>query len=250
MRQAISAIEPTPSSLNLPIDPVERFILDGVTQRHQKVLGLPFVWTSNSDDDDHIQLVKKIFGNERVEYPYGAMSLASYTVSQQRGSITAAGRRGQICSVTTDKKRYYRFLYLPVDIDVNIKIVTNSLKSVVKLVNAITFGNSLGWFKFTTAYGGTSLDIGITPPTTIDFPPVTDDSVEAKEFRISYRTVVNGFISYPTLLEGQIVDTLEGVVELSSSGAFPSLDNTTVDDRSLHPITAGIWSVDLPMNPR
>lgn len=243
----MNGLEPPVTSLNLNLDPVERIVLDGLAQRHQRVLGFPFLWTTSSDS---VQILKRMFGNERVKYPYGTLCLKSWAVSKERGSLTAASRRGGICSITTDQKRFYRLIFLPVDFEVQVGIRSNSFASILKAANSVIFGGVCGWFKFSAAYGGMSFEIAVTPSDTLTLPEASSDSEDSKEYELDFTETVHGFISYPTLLEGQVVDTLEEVVELSPSGDPSNAQNERLWTGSLgQDVTSTLFS-DLPANLR
>ena len=248
MRQVINALEPNDTSLNLEIDPVERIVFDGLAQRHQRVFGFPFVWTTSSDS---VQVLKRMFGNERVKYPYGTLKLRSWVLSQERGSLTAAGRRGSICSVTTDEKRFYRVLYLPVDFEVQVMIYSNSFAEILRAANSVMFGGANGWFKFSAAYGGNSFEVAVQPSADFIIPEANSDSEDAKEYVFDFTTKVLGFISYPKLLEGQVIDTLEEVAVISPSGSLLDENNEQIWQRSMGgvPPSTLLFS-DLPANMR
>jgi hypothetical protein len=247
MRQVINGLEPAVTSLNLELDPVERIVLDGLAQRHQRVLGFPFLWTTSSDS---IQTLKRMFGNERVKYPYGTLMLKSWTLSKERGSLTAAGRRGSICSITTDQKRFYRLLYLPVDFEVQVVVKSNSFANILRAANSVLFGGTNGWFKFSAAYGGISFEIAVNVADSLSLPEVASDSEEPKEYLLDFTETVQGFISYPTLLEGQIVDTLEEVVDLSPNGDPLNTQNERLWVRTLTTGSTSLLFSDLPANLR
>jgi len=247
MRQAVNALEPNDTSLNLELDPLERIVLDGLAQRHQRVLGFPFLWTTSSDS---VQVLKRMFGNERVKYPYGTLMLKTWTLSQDRGSLTAASRRGSICSVTTDEKRFYRMMYLPVDYEVQVVISSNSFGDILRAANAVMFAGTNGWFKFSAAYGANSFEVAVVPSDSLSIPEVSSDSEEAKDYRLDFTEKVHGFISYPKLLEGQVIDTLEEVVDISPSGDLLDESNERVWQRTVGERPTSLIFTDLPANMR
>jgi hypothetical protein len=200
-----------PTDLNLKLDPIERVIFDGLVSRLQTVTDAPFVWTASLDT---IQVVKRMFGNNRIKYPFGSLLLKQWTESTERGSTNAASRRGRISVITTDQKRFYRVHYLPVDFDVECKIVTNDYAEVLRLANSLMFSRRNGWLKFAAAYGGNSFDISVLPDSSVAFPESSGDQDSAKEYELMTSIVVGGYISYPELLEGQVVDTIHEVYQL------------------------------------
>ena len=214
-----------PTDLNLKLDPIERIIFDGVASRLQVVTGAPFVWMASSDT---IQVVKRMFGNNKVAYPYGSLLLKSWTENTERGNTTAATRRGKISVVTTDQKRFYRVHYLPMDFSVDCKVVTASYGDVLRIANAIMFARRTGWLKFAATYGGNSFDVSVLPDPTLSFPESSGDESTAKEYELLISLTVGGYISYPDLLEGQVIDTLQEVVQLEPFSANSDPDDPVV----------------------
>jgi hypothetical protein len=190
-----------------------------------------------------------MFGNNKVQYPFGSLFLRSWEENTERGNVTSASRRGRISVVTTDQKRFYRVLYLPVDFTVECKIVTNSYADVLRIANSLMFSRRNGWLKFSATYGGNSFDVSVLPAQSINFPESSGDGESAKEYELAHELTIGGYISYPELLEGQVIDTLQETVELA-----PTMGSTRTDVLWSVPGTADLLDrvrfFDLPANIR
>jgi len=203
-----------PPELNLRIAPVENIIFEGMVSRFQRLLGFPFAWTTASDD---VQVVARLFGNNKIQYPYGILKLKSWAESEERGSVHSATRRGRMCVITTDKKRYFKVHFMPMDFVFEATVVASSFASVLKSANSISFGRRNGWFKFTAQYGGQPFDIGVLPESTISFPDPPSDNDSAKEYRLTVNVDCKGFISYPELVEGMMIDNIDAAFVLGET---------------------------------
>jgi hypothetical protein len=141
---------------------------------------------------------------------------------------------------------------MPMDFEVSCNIVIDNYGDVLRIANSLMFARRTGWLKFAATYGGNSFDVSVLPEATISFPESSGDESTAKEYELSVNLTVGGYISYPDLLEGQVIDTLQEVVQLvpsqtSNIGEESDIiwQNPTVAER-----TDRIKFTDLPANIR
>lgn len=116
--------------------------------------------------------------------------------------------RGLPAVIVDDNKRAYNVRFLAVDFNVAFQYVTNSFKQAQKAAGFWLFARKNGWLKFDVQYGRTHFGIGFDLDSSISLPQREADLEDISEYTLEANLVVNGFLSFPTLMEQQIADKL------------------------------------------
>lgn len=217
------------SGLNLTLDPIEKFIFDGLQTRFIEVFEAKAIWVTSTDKT---KLLQKLFGTPaagatetNIQYPYAFLTLGSVAPSEARGSIKALnlyGVRGTI--LTDDQKRGYRIKLSPIDFSVTIEYVTNNYKDVLNYTNKWTFARTNGWLRFNVNYGGTMFSIAMDLDGTVQIPQRDADLANPQEYVITTTLTMQGYMSFATLMEQQIVDTVQINTVLGAEGTTTTWD--------------------------
>ncbi len=207
------------SGLNQELVPVERLIFDGLQRSFLRVFKTPSVWVTSSDK---VHAAARLFGGKPVVYPYVFLTLNSSATSEERQNNLVAARRGMVATVSTDTKRYYRVSFLPEDFEVGVEFVSNKHADLLKFNNTWKFARKLGWLKFEVAYGSVSFGVSSLLEPNVSFPLRTAEPDEVQEYVMSTSLTIQGYLTNPILLEGQVVDSLDINAELDDG------KNTTV----------------------
>ncbi len=192
------------TSLNKRLAPIETLAFDGFAQRVQRVTGVPAFWDSA---DDGVQVLKRT--GTSVRYPYITLTHESTVESTDRGNTHVSSHRGKHVLMSDDQKRAFKVMFLPATMVVRVKYFGDSSIHRRTVAHGLLFARRNGWFKFSVPYGAVSFDINPTIPESIDLPLPTSDQSGPKMFGLDFTVDVAGYISYPELLEGQIIDTLQ-----------------------------------------
>jgi hypothetical protein len=206
------------SGLNLKLKPVEYFIFNGLETNFQRMFRCPVAWTTSTDK---VRAIQQLFSGT-VEYPYAVLSLQSYTKSTDRGSNKASSSRGRVSIVTTDEKRTFRVVYLPVDIVIGVTYVTNKHTDLLTFANTWMFSGQDGALKFDIDYGKTAFSIGTLLEDHVDLPLREADLDNVQEYTLETTLTLYGFLSKATLLEGQVADSIQVDSTLNDLGSTSS----------------------------
>jgi hypothetical protein len=191
------------SSLNKSLLPVETLILEGVLQRVQRVTGVPAFWDESADG---VQVMKRT--GTPLRYPYISLNHAATSEGDRSVSSHPASHRGRPVLVSDDGKRAFKVMFLPANLHVDFIYFGDSSTHRRHIAHGLLLARRNGWLKFSVPYGASSFEINPEIPTSIDLPPGTSDQDGPKIFKLEFRLDVRGFVSYPELLEGQVIDTL------------------------------------------
>lgn len=219
------------SGLNLKLSPVEDFIFSGLQAKILQVFQAPSVWATSTDK---IHAVKKLFSSSKVVYPYACLILDEYTEAPDRGNGRSSSLRGLPAVLSDDMRRMYRVKYLPTDFRVTLEFTTNDFKEVTSFANRWMFARKEGRLSFNVFYGQANFGVSCVLDGTVTIPKRDGDPTAVSEYLVSSGLVIRGFISNPTLIEGQIKDTL--IV----TGALDEKDPDTGDNRSLWTIQSSL----------
>jgi hypothetical protein len=148
------------------------------------------------------------------------LTLTSVAESTDRFNTQSTARRGKIAVVSTDAKRSYRVHFLPTTFDISVEFVSNDYSQVLTFANEWLFARRNGWLKFEIAYGSTNFSISAEGEPQVSIPIREADPDNVSEYVVTSQLKLDGFISYGTLIEGQIADTIQ------VDGALP--EGTTV----------------------
>jgi hypothetical protein len=110
--------------------------------------------------------------------------------------------------VSDDQKRVFKVMFVPAVLNIRFKYFGDSSVHRRTVGHGLMFARRNGWLKFSIPYGAVSFDINPKVPESIDFPLPTSDQDQPKMFALDFNVAMEGYISYPELLEGQVIDTL------------------------------------------
>ena len=191
------------TSLNKRLAPVETLMFDGIAQRVQRVTGVPTFWDSAGDG---VQVLKR--SGTSVRYPYITLTHESTQEATDRGNSHVSSHRGKHSLISDDQRRAFKVMFLPADFHIKFQYFGDSSVHRRVVSSGILFARRNGWLKFSIPYGAASFDINPEVPDTIDLPLPESDQSGPKVYKLDFNLKTRGFISYPELLEGQIIDTL------------------------------------------
>jgi hypothetical protein len=203
------------SGLNKDVVPVERLIFDGLQRSFLRVFKTPSVWVTSTDK---VKAVSRLFDGKPVSYPYVCLTLNSSTTSEDRQNSHATARRGMTTTISTDSRRLYRVHFLPEVFEIGVELMTNNYEDLLRFNNSWKFARRLGHLKFEAAYGSLSFGVGVDQDATVTFPLRTAEPDEVQEYVLITTLNVLGYISRPTLLEGQVADTVVADLDVTKQG--------------------------------
>lgn len=216
------------AGLNLTLDPVEKFIFKGMQRRFLEVFEAKAIWVTSTDK---VKLLQKEFGTGNaagatdinVTYPYVFLTLGTVATSEARGNIKALSVYGmQTPVVVEDAKRAFRVKILPVDFTVSAEFVTNNYQDVLRYVNTWMFARTSGWLRFSVQYGTNSFAVSSEMDASLTIPQREADLTNIQDYVVTSNLVMQGHMSFATLQEQQVVDTVEVTTALG-----PQSDSTT-----------------------
>jgi hypothetical protein len=219
------------SGLNLQLTPVENLIFDGLQRSFLRVFKTPAVWSTSTDK---VKAIASLFNGHPIRYPYAVLSLSSTSEAVDRFNVSNTARRGTTVVVSSDQKRSFRVQFIPVDFEVSVEFYSNSYQNLLTFSNEWLFARRLGWLKFEVAYGSKSFSIGIEQEPNLSIPQREADPNESQEYLLTTILKIVGHISYATLIEGQIKDTV-------------SVSTSIIDNSSSAVVWSFIRSPDLSM---
>lgn len=207
--------------LNLKLDPIETFIFSGLQQRFLEVFEAKSIWVTSSDK---AKLLQKLFGTSgssandlQVTYPYAFLTLGTVAVAENRQSRKALGLYGlQTAVITDDAKRAYRVKVAPVDFTVSVEFVTNNYQDVLRYVNTWIFARDNGWLKFNIQYGQALASVSLDMDSSLSIPQREADLSNVQDYTVASTLVIQGYMSFPVLMEQQLVDTVVTTTEIGS----------------------------------
>ena len=216
--------ESAKSGLNITLDPIETFIFAGLQKRFTEVFEAKSVWDTSSD---RTKLLQKLFGTPaagasetKVQYPYAFLTLNTVIDSEARGNLKALSLYGISAVVMADdKKRAFRVKLSPNDFAISVEFVTNNYKDVLAYANKWVFARKNGWLRFNVLYANSVTPIAVDLDGTVPIPKREADLTNVQEYVVQTTLTVQGYMSFATLIEQQIVDTVLVSTELSAEGS-------------------------------
>ena len=191
------------TSLNKKLVPIETQSLEGLARRVQRVTGVSAFWDSAGDG---VQVLKRT--GTSVRYPYITLTHASTKEATDRGNTHVSSHRGKHVLMSDDGKRAFKVMFLPANLDIRFQYFGDDSVARRTTAHGILLARRNGWFKFSISYGAASFDINPIFPESIPFPDPTSDQDGPKMFGLDFSIDLSGFISYPEVVEGQVIDSL------------------------------------------
>jgi hypothetical protein len=207
------------AGLNITLEPVESIIMKGLQGKIQNLTEAKTVWVSSTDKTRALQ---ELFGdvgsdvNEiNVTYPYVFLTLSSFGESEGRLHNRRSAMRGLPSVIVDDQKRCFNVKFMAVDFVINFQYVTNSYKQAQRMAALWLFARKNGWFKFDVQYGRTQFGIGIEMDPSVNIPTREADLEDLSEYTVEATMTVQGFMSFPTLVEQQVANQLDIIASLN-----------------------------------
>lgn len=195
--------------LNLTLAPVEKFILDGLVGRLQKVMEAPCVVVSS--DSDKAVALQKLFGTEsqgpnvnHMRTPYAFLTLQNQQVSETHWNASALAR-GVVAVFDGQDKKAYRVSLLPTEFTFQYEYVTTDFQQVTTAATRLMFASRRGWLKFNVSYGRVVFSVSVTLDPSVTIPTKQGEAGALQEYVLQITLTVRGFTSMPTLNEQQVV---------------------------------------------
>lgn len=216
------------AGLNLTLEPLESLIKKGLQRKIQNLTEAKTIWTSSSDKTLALQ---QLFGSPgsttndiTVEYPYIFLTVNSVTEAENRLHNRMAAMRGMPSVIVDDQKRCFNVRFLAVDTSVSFQYVSNSFKQVERMAAMWLFARKNGWFKFDVQYGRSHFGIGVDLDPNVNLPLREADPEDSPEYLLEASLTLQGFLSFPTLIEQQVANQLHFDFQLSDGTQFWSFD--------------------------
>lgn len=212
------------SGINQTLDPIEKFVFDGLQKRFTEVFEAKSIWATSSDKT---KLLQKLFGNPasgaaevQIQYPYAFLNLGTGMPSDIRGNIKYMSLHGlSAVLMVDDQKRAYRVKLQATDFTVTIEYVTNSYADVLKYANRWMFARTGGWLRYNVQYGNSVLTVATDLDGTVQFPQREADLTNVQEYTVTTTLTLQGFMSFATLMEQQVIDTVVITPQLGAEGS-------------------------------
>lgn len=189
-----------------PLDPVERFVFEGLQQKLQKSFGCLSAWSTGTDD---VRAVARLFNGTPVTYPYVTLKLTGSSLASDRQNLHAASFRGTRVRVSTDGNDGMLVRFLPVDFQVGARFVTNSFNEVLRIQSSWLFCVKDGRFSFDVSYGDTTFGINSVLEQQLSISPREANPDSIPEYLLESTMTVKGFISSPVVETQSIAKTAE-----------------------------------------
>lgn len=218
----------TKADLQRVVDPVEKFIFDGIQSRIWKLCELRTVWCTS---DEKMQALQRLFGNavagpfdqSNITYPYGFLTLNGWEEDNERGNSHYMSRMGFPVVLNDSNNRAFYVKVMPVVFSVKLEYVTNNNRELVKFATLLTHSRRRGWLKFNVSYGRTVFEVSVYPEGNFQIPQRRSSPDEAQEFAFETTLSVKGFISLPVVTEQQVVTKINVTESIAGSvNALPS----------------------------
>lgn len=212
------------SGINLTLDPVEKFVFDGLQSRFTEVFEAKSIWATSTDKT---KVLQKLFANPasgaaetQIRYPYAFLTLNTVATSEVRGNIKVMSLHG-LSSVllVDDQKRAFRVKVLPMDFAVTVEFVTNDFPEVLAFANKWMFARTGGWLRYNVQYGNAVFTVAVDLDGALQIPQREADLTNVQEYTVTATLTVQGFISFATLIEQQIIDTVVFNTQLGAEGS-------------------------------
>lgn len=200
------AFEPTPK---LKIDPIDKFIFEGVQSRFLEVFNVPTVWTTSTDETRALDRLFDGKDRKNQRYPYAFLKMGTWDLPQDRLNNRGATLRGIPVSQSTDGKSYLSVKFLPMNFQVGVKFVTNSFREVVDFARGWMIASKAGYMSFQVEYGLTVVNVTLVMETSITFPQREGSPEEVQEYVAEVGMLVQGHISEPEVKQQVAVDEIE-----------------------------------------
>ena len=205
--------EASKAGINITLDTVEKFVFDGFQKRFTEVFEAKSIWATSSDKT---KLLQKLFGNmasgaaeTQVQYPYAFFTLNTATASDVRGNLKVMSLHGlSAVLMVDDQKRAFRVKLTPTDFSVTVEFVTNNYQQVLAYVNKWMFARTNGWLRYNVQYGNAVFTIAADLDGTVQMPQREADLTNVQEYVVTTTVTIQGFMSFATLMEQQVVDTV------------------------------------------
>ena len=192
----------------LKIDPIDKFIFDGIQSRFLEVFDAASVWTTSTDKVRPLDRLFPAKQGQSVTYPYAFLKIASWELSTDRRNLRDSTLRGVPVTTSNDTKSYLAATFLPVNFSVSVEFVTNDFRSVLDFSRKWLLAAKTGRLSFQVDYGLTSLNIPLQLDTNVSFPTREGTPEEVQEYVAEVTFVALGYISEPTVVQVGVVDTL------------------------------------------
>lgn len=218
------------AGLNLTLKPLDRFVLNGFQSRCTNLFECLVTYIASANESAHLT---KLFGGTPdrpalVTYPYMLLRLTDIAPNNERtpANIKHLLRQG-IPVVRTGQAsdeamqaRAFALYAMPTTFNISFKYVTNSWPQGWQFAkHMIMYSTKGGVLDFNIQYGSASFSVKTREVTTVAIPEGTTASGaagSADEYVFTGTLTVDGWSSLDTLVERQIVHTLDVDLSLST----------------------------------
>lgn len=205
----MSAINhPVAPSLNTKLDPIDKFVSEGLQKRCRQVFCPHVAWVTSADK---IKVLQRLFGNvsagERdttIRYPYMLLTLASVQLASDRLNTKYASMRGAPAVISTDGVRSYSVSYLPVDMTVTAEFVAVEMADVLSYTSRWMFAYRKNLLAFNIDYGRASFSVTTSMSDNVSIPLRATGESGANEYIVTCDMTVHGFVSEAVLMDAQV----------------------------------------------
>ncbi len=210
----------------MEIQPLEDFVLAGLSKRVSTVFGCKTLITTANDKT---RALAKLQEGNAVEYPYAFITVQSMAINRESYVNTSLSRVG--VPVVLSETQAFKARITPTNFNIEIEYHTNQFKgsaqSVTGFVKRWLFACKCGYLKFNVNYGRLEARIGITMDDQVTIPSLESKVDQEAVYKITANLVVHGYTSEPILGSMGIINEIDisetyGPAQGYTYAAFPS----------------------------
>ena len=234
--QPVTRDAPSPS---ITLEPVDKFIFDGIQTKFLELFNVPTAWVTSTDD---VRILDRLFPDQNKttsRYPYAFLKINTWETVEDRGNNRAMALRGIPVANSTDGKSFLYARLLPISFSVNVRFVSNSFVQITNFARTWLLASKAGGFSFQVEYGLTTLDIRIVADTSITFPQREASPENVQEYTAEVNLSVLGYVSDVELRQANVLDQVN--ITAQTAGSIPVSPTAPI------PNPATFWSYASPV---
>lgn len=195
----------------MKIEPVERLILDGLTQKFAKAFNCKQTMITSAYEKTRLLAQRKAGG--QLQYPMAFLKVTGIGAATDRYVSPYLARTGAQIVASDDDNSALSVKLLPSNFQVEIEYRTNEFDlsvehSVLAFSRKWLFARRNGYLKFNVAYGKISLMIGAILDESVSVPERSSPTEQTPEYLVTTSLQLLGWISEP---QTKIIGTVQNV---------------------------------------
>lgn len=194
----------------MEIEPIERLILDGLTQKFARTFDCKPMITSAYEK---MRLLKDRNANGQLVYPMAFLKISSMSAATDRYTSPYMARTGIQVVASDDNNSAIAVKILPMNFQIDVEYRTNSFDlsvdtSVLAFARKWMFARRNGKLKFNIKYGKAAILVSAVLDETVPVPDKASVTEQVPEYIINTSMVLQGWVSEP---QTKIIGTVQAV---------------------------------------